>query len=432
MHRILVPKGTRVVLMRHAITDWNEETIKALLAGRQKPPRLPGRRNAPLSAMGHMQAYFAAKYLAREFSPRNFARKGILAHSLHVRAKETARGIVEHGGFNTPRVFQSDLLAERFHARYAYINDPGHGLASDTDQRALSVRAKRFDLKTNVGDQLMHTDMSDMRELIRHQPLLANMLTTNGDEHLAVAFLLTSFRDSLEFFYQKALASEGKVTPSKLADFRKAAASMALSDFASRIAPEFTDWFFEQEELEPNQRRKTPTGENFTELHQRAVEFNEDFARSLHQIGTGALAIIVSHSYFILAGRQYYEGFSSEKLDEMINSEGPPFPPHVGMIFYKEKDGTLVLDGEPNRIPPEFEIVGRRLRFKESTPQSVIDEACEALSIEEFRKDSNRRKSGNRKHSDHRFRFVIPPTSEDRPALARADRNADDSEKKAS
>ncbi len=434
MHRIPVPKGTRVVLMRHAITDWNEETIRALLTGRQKPPRLPGKRNAPLSAMGHLESYFAAKYLAREISPKLFARKGILAHSLHVRAKETARGIVEHGGFATPRVFQSDLLAERFHARYAYIHGVGHEQATEMlNQEASYGKAQEFGLSVNMEEQIVHTDMSDMRELIRHQPLLAKILTTNSDMHLAIAFLLTSFRDSLEFFYQRALASDGAVAPSKLVDLRKAAASMALSDFGSRIAPEFTEWFFEQEELEPNQRRKTPTGESFVELHQRAAEFNEDFVRSLNQIGSGATAIIVSHSYFILAARQYYEDFSNDELDKMINAEGPPlFPPHVGMTFYAEQDGYLVLDGEPNRIPPEFEIVGRRLRFKESTPQHVIDEACSALSIEEFRKDSNRNKNGNRKHSDHRFRFVIPPSSEVRPTLSRVKSLLNDTKKKAS
>jgi len=432
MLRIPVPKGARVVLLRHAISDWNEETIRALAAGKQKPPRLPGKRNAPLSAMGHLEAYFAAKYLAEVFSPRAFARKGILAHSLHVRAKETARVIVEHGGFVTPRVFQSDLLAERFHARYAYVDETNSGLMMDKAGSKDPDKLHSSGLITNPGGQIVHTDFSDMRELLRHQPQLSQMLKTNGDMHLAVAYLLTSFRDSLEFFYRNAQDSDGLITPSILASLRKAAANKALSDFGSRIAPEFANWFFEQEELEPNQRRKTPTGESFSDLSQRAVDFFEDFTPSLQQVGSGAMAIVVSHSFFLMALRQLLEGFSNDELNGMIASEGPPFPPHVGMTFYKEVNGYLAPDGEPNRIPPEFEIISRRLRFKESTPQSVIDEACRVLSIEEFRKGRNRKKNGNRKQSDHRFRFVIGEIPEARPVLARTQAVPDNHTKKAS
>lgn len=425
MRRIPVRKGTRVAIGRHAISNWNEDAISALLENRERPPRFPGKRNAPISAMGHLQTFFLAKFLARRYSPKLFKRKGVIANSLHLRSKETARGIMKHGGFVTTNIYQSDLLAERHHTRYAFVHDMDATLA-EAEEYGL-VKASAFD---RGNAQLVGTDVTDMRDLLRVHPRLGTMLMSNQDMHAAVACLLTSFNDSLEFYYNQ---EKARIGPGRDAEIRSAARSKALLDFGSRLAPEFSNWFFEQEALEPNQRRKTPTGESFAELSYRANEFLSDFIPALEQLGNDATAIVVTHSYLLLALRQLIEGFSTQELDEMISAEGLPFPPHVGMTFYREKDGYLELDGKPNQIPPEFESVGRRLRFKEETPQRVIDEACKLLGVEEYRKTRNRRKSGARSHSDYRFRFIIPEEDQrSGPGLSRSNPKKNVSEKKAS
>lgn len=429
MHQIPVPKGSRVVFMRHAISDWNEETINALSAGRKKPIRLPGKRNAPLSPMGHLEAFCAAKYLASLYSEKTFARKGLVAFSQHVRAKETARIIMEHGPLKPSQKYQSEILAERLHARYAYVYDADQELYTKASMD--SGRGTNLQLSTK---RIVDSDDSDLRELLRHQPRLAQMLMSNNDMHLAVALMLTSFRDSLEHFYREEAERSGRVTPSKIVELRKAAASKALVDYGSRIAPDFADWFFEQMELSPNERRKTPTGESFSDMNERAREFASDLLMELEELGAGAIAIVVTHSFFLLALRQLLEGFSDGVLNEMITAEGPPFPPHVGMVFYKESDGRLVLDGEPYKLPPELEVAGRRLRFREDLPEEDIERMCCTLGIEQFRKKRNRTRKGNRSYSDHRFRFVVPRAErEERPGLARAGfRRSVDSEKKVS
>ncbi|MBD3281794.1 hypothetical protein GF391_03545 [Candidatus Uhrbacteria bacterium] len=429
MHQIPVPKGTRVVLLRHAISDWNEETIRALKAGSKKPTRLPGKRNAPLSPMGHLEAYCAAKYLAGIFSAEDFAQKGLMAYSQHMRAKETARVIMEHGPLKPRQKYQSEILAERLHARYAYIYEPEKELYT----RA-SLDPKEGLNPFNGSKQIIDSDMADMRELLRHQPKLAPMLMSNNDMHLAAVYILTSFRDSLEFFYREELERSGKVTPGKLIELRRTAASKALVDYGSRIAPDFADWFFKQVELEPNERRKTPTGESFPDMRERAIEFSRDLNMELDEVGSGAIAIVVTHSFFMLSLRQLWEGFSNDALNEMITAEGPPFPPHVGMVFYKESDGKLVPDGDPYVLPPELEVSGRRLRFRADVPQSKIDEICRLLGVEQFRKKRNRGRRGNRSHSDHRFRFCVPSErAEPRPGLFKTRASSeDDSEKKAS
>ncbi len=415
MRSIPVPRGARVVILRHAISDWNEETIKALAAGELKPSRLPGKRNAPLSPMGHLQAYFAGRYLQSQISPNVFKRRGILARSLHMIAKETARILAEAGNLETTRRFQSDLLAERAHARYTFIQSPEDAENPDYCEVPECLRTKSAESTPLPG--VISTDMADMRELIRHQPMLSRVLMSNADMHLATAFLLTSYRDSLEFFYRNARDRHAEVTPQLHAQIRKEAAGQALRDFGSRIAKDFTEWFFEQEQLPPHQRRKTPTGESFDDLRIRAQDFWDEFIPELESVGDGAIAVIVSHSIFILQLRQSIEGFSNHDLNMMLKAEGPPFPPHAGMTFYKEVDGYLHLDGEPYRIPPQFEVAGRRLRFKDTVDQQVITGACKVLGIEEYQRDSNRKKNGNRKNSDHRFRFILDP--EAAPKLAR-------------
>ncbi len=416
MRLIPVPRGVRVVLLRHAISDWNEETIKALAAGELKPSRLPGKRNAPLSPMGHLQAYFAGKYLQSQIAPALFKKRGILARSLHMRAKETARILSEAGNLETARRFQSDLLAERAHARFAFIEKPETVDGFAYCETPGCMRLKNAESTPLPG--LVNTDMADMRELIRHQPMLSRVLMSNADMHLATAFLLTSYRDSLEFFYKRAKENHTEINPQVHAEIRKEAAGQALRDFGSRIAKDFTEWFFDQEQLEPHQRRKTPTGESFDDLRTRSQDFWEEFVPELECVGNGATAIIVSHSIFILQLRQSIEGFSNHDLNMMLKAEGPPFPPHVGMTFYKEVDGFLQLDGEPYRLPSQFEVSGRRLRFKDSIDPLIIAEACKNLGIEEYRKDSNRKKNGNRKNSDHRFRFVLSPEAELKPVRA--------------
>jgi broad specificity phosphatase PhoE len=430
MRLIPVPKGTRVVILRHAISDWNEESIKALVAGELRPSRLPGKRNAPLSPMGHLQAYFAGEYLQSQISSHLFGRRGILARSLHMRAKETARILSEAGNLETARRFQSDLLAERAHARYAFVQKPEVG--NDLSDCGIPGCMRVKNVESTPLPGLVNTDMADMRELLRHQPMLSRVLMSNADMHLATAFLLTSFRDSLEFFYNQAKAKHIRLDDPKIhSEIRKEAAGQALRDFGSRIAKDFTEWFYDQEELPPHQRRKTPTGESFEDLSSRAQDFWDEFISEIEYVGQGAVAIIVSHSIFILQLRKSIEGFSNHDLNMMLKAEGPPFPPHVGMTFYKESDGYLRLDGEPYRLPPQFEVVGRRLRFKDSVDPEIIAEACKVLGIEEYQKKPNRERSGNRKHSDHRFRFVLNP--EDAPKLAKTGSPAmKDFEKKAS
>lgn len=435
MHQISVPKGSRVVFLRHAISEWNEDIIKALAKGEKKPTRLPGKRNSSLSAMGQLQAYFAGLYLSGFISQHSFKRKGIVAHSLHLRAKQTAFTIMQSGGLRTTRQLQSDLLAERMHSRYSFVQTPAQEIEVDESHM------REFGSTGRVID----TDVSNMRELIRYQPGLAEMLMSDRDAHALAEHLLISYRDTLDYYYKQVKKNGSVINPKLEAELRQSAAARALSDLGSRLAPELSEWFFKQQNLDPAQRRKTPTGESHLDLLHRAKEFYRDLRGMLQIVGNGAVAIVVTHSYFLMAIRQLTEGFSDEKLTRMHNSEGPPFPPHVGMVFYKEKDGYLALDEafndlppgqEPYVIPPEFELYGRRLRFKETVPQERIDQACDVLGIREISSAKIRHQaqaSNNRdRDSDDRFHFDGYCNDRKAPGLSSTKPPGADSKKKAS
>ncbi len=415
MPRIPVRKGTRVAAMRHAISGANEQAISALEQNAQRPAEMPGQHDSPLSPMGRLQAYFAGKYLREIFPQEDFRRRGLVAHSTLERARQTAKLVMHYGGLQPVRILQSDFLAERQNAR-TQIDDYHEQIQPQA--------------KLNLGD------MSDMRELIRQDPLIARSLEGNPDLREMTPLLLTSFRNSMNHFYQAALAKNGRVGPETIRELRKAAAIKALSDWGATVMPKYSEWLMAQDELGLHEQRKTPSGENFSDLKKRVQKFFDDFLFAQAEVKGGALAYVVTHSFLFLALRQYIEGFSNQHLDYILEQDGPPFPTHVGIVLYKEENGFLVRDmpdGVDYLIPPEFEVHGRRLRFKESVPDSVIREACRVTGVTEFQRSKNRyRVNGKRRNSDQRFKFSFPPERSGGPGVASTKPDDSDSEKKAS
>lgn len=414
MPRIPVRKGTRVAVMRHAISETNEGDISALEQARRRPAQMPGQHDSPLSPMGRLQSYFAGRYLKEIFSTEEFRKRGLVAHSTLERARQTAKLAMHYGGLQPIRILQSDFLAERQQARTQFI-DCQEPIAPERDM--------------SLGD------LSDMRELIRQDPMIARSLEGNPDLQDMTPFLLASFRSSMHHFYQAALAKNGRVGPESIRELRKAAAIKALSDWGANVMPKYSEWLIAQDELGLHEQRKTPSGENFSDLKARVYKFFDDFLFAQAEIKGGALAYVVTHSFLFLALRQYIEGFSNQELDYILEQDGPPFPTHVGIVLYKEENGFLVRDMPPGvdyLIPPEFEVYGRRLRFKESVPDSVIREACRVTGVTELEKFKHRHRPQKRKNSDQRFRFSLPPENKKKPGLATAGNERAKTEKKAS
>lgn len=94
-------------------------------------------------------------------------------------------------------------------------------------------------------------------------------------------------------------------------------------------------------------RRKHPTGENYLEKRQRLADTFLRYYLDLLNGKSGLASLAVTHGRTYIGLRQLLEeDFSDEMARVLHKAEGRPFPPHVSLTFYREKDGYLKRHGD--------------------------------------------------------------------------------------
>jgi len=344
-----VAKGTRVVLMRHAESEWNQERIEALMAGERPPVRLPDKRDAALSPFGRVQAYLAGSFLKNVLGSNGMpAGLDVMIYSSYRRAEETAEQIIQSMGVEPRYLFQTNHLDEA----HEWLPIHHH-----------STKAKR---------------------LMQQQARVFNEPFINGIRHGASLQIgkevLTSFSDLFQYELQQLAAGE---TQKQLTEeILQEAAKRATSQFAEVDMPRFLLWYRQQIGLTPQARRKTPEWESYEDVKDRAKKIADQLRRYLGNGRQGLRTIlIVTHSKISVALRELFEELSDDEVREILRADGPPFPPHIGMTFYKEENSLLVRDGEPYQLPPELEVHGRKLEVSVSASAKKMREACRASGV---------------------------------------------------
>ena len=344
-----VTKGTRVVLMRHAESEWNQERIEALMAGERPPVRLPDKRDAALSPFGRVQAYLAGSFLKNVLGSNGTpAGLDVIIYSSYRRAEETAEQIIQAMGVEPRYLFQTNHLDEA----HEWLPIHYH-----------SMKAKR---------------------LMRQQASVFNHAPVNGSGHGAsLQFgkeVLTSFSDLFQYELQKLATGETQDQPTE--EILQAAAKRATNQFAEVDMPRFLLWYRQQIGLTPQARRKTPEWESYEDVKDRAKKIADQLRRYLGNGRQGLRTIlIVTHSKISVALRELFEELSDEEVQEILRADGPPFPPHIGMTFYKEENNLLVRDGEPYQLPVELEVRGRKLEVSVCASAKKMREVCRASGV---------------------------------------------------
>lgn len=344
-----VPKGTRVVLMRHAESEWNRERIEALNEGGLPPIRLPNKRDAGLSPYGRVQAYLAGCYLkwvmGVDGDPRPF---DLALWSSYRRAQETYDVSVQAMGA-IPRYRSQTIHLDE--AR-EWLSDQYH---TERSAQALVEQARPFLSAYSEGESAM-------------QRLNVEMLS--------------SFTDIVQHELKNETATGPQAQVKPTFDDLNRAASRASKIFGEAYVPVFLAWYLEQMSLPPQERRKTPEWERYEDIKDRASVIATDLRSYLYDDAACVrTALIVTHSKIAIALRELIEELSDEQVKIILTAEGPPFPPHVGMTFYRERDGLLVLDGDPYRLPPEIVLDGRHSRIAADVSRRRIGEICNAVGV---------------------------------------------------
>ncbi|MDF1497637.1 MAG: hypothetical protein P1P90_06340 [Patescibacteria group bacterium] len=125
-------------------------------------------------------------------------------------------------------------------------------------------------------------------------------------------------------------------------------------------------------------RRKHPEGESYREKHKSLEYFLRHYIELLNgKQGTASLA--VTHGRTYIAIRQWLENFSDDMARILQKAEGPPFPPHGSMTFYKEEGGILVRQGS-------CYILAEGLNVSESHPRLLDFVEMPGLTPQKFEK----------------------------------------------
>ena len=149
---------------------------------------------------------------------------------------------------------------------------------------------------------------------------------------------------------------------------------------------------FEQERIvETLERRKTPYTESYREVRER-VRSGLKLMFSLIEERGYKNVVIVTHGRTMIAVRQVFERFSDSVACSILETEGIPFPPNVGVCLYR-KNGKLALEGEPYQFAPELIPNGRNVEIKpDITHEDLMrmHAACRELGLR-IKKDSRSR-----------------------------------------
>ncbi len=356
------PKGTCVVLMRHAETEWTRERIQALKRGRNVPARIPDKQDANLSPFGRVQAYLAGLYLRQLFETGNGKpRCDSLAYSEFKRAEQTANWC---------------LRAARLNPRYTAIskdlNEQAHGLHLDPALAALIARC--VDLANSGTLDPQHAELFrnvlDSLVQCQPQPFPSPVFGTAAANRGFVVGMHVNWAEEVRRYAERygVYGLKGEEQQRAWRRVVEAASRSVSRKFGAQALPSF----LEEESLREQERRKTLNGESFLNVVTRAELILRHLMTRTDFYGERRF-LIVTHSKISVAIRQLIEGLNDEEVAAILKAEGPPFPPYVGMTVYRVVDGMLQREGEPYRLPPQLSVNGRELEITDPDDPDLAD-----------------------------------------------------------
>ncbi|MFZ6014860.1 MAG: hypothetical protein ACOYUZ_00705 [Patescibacteria group bacterium] len=419
MARRYVPKGTCLVLMRHARSCWNNLKIEALEAGSMPPERVPGKRDADLMVDGRVEAYLTGLYLADMLKTECESNIDVIGYSMRARAEETVQYVLQSSGFRPRHVLHTAYLDERHHSQFtavdlrrihnhlaAVLNMHSHRDAYEQLLASLQNRPS--------GDRNRAPGFKDLAGMVPYEDPDILLRDFIGDVGIQ---LFINFREAYD--YQMARLEELGEQRSRQ---ERSASSLAyaIATVQSRYAPHMVDWIEKEKKLKPHLRRKTPSGENLPDMRARAEKVLEVLGGYADDMFGARIFVIVTHSLFLLVLRQLIEDFPDSYLDKVLLSEGPPFPPHVGMAVYQSYRGYLKLQGEtenPYRLAPELISVGRRLAVRGDADPEKIRAAAQAVNAS-FELVDSENSNGEKRVYQFKENKCMDPALSQRPGLA--------------
>lgn len=325
-----VPPGTRVVLLRHAESVHNQEQTKARKRGELSSFLFSGMRDTDLSVPGCMQGFLGGGFLKEKIL--RGCEVDVIACSNLCRAEKTVYWVKRGGGIRARQTIYADVLDEQRHGPYAW-NTNVIASAKDSKGTRLEVDANApIDLQVHFW-QLFQGEY-EASAAHPESDRIRKALKKASQEWMRCYYPILSRHVNLQMIQD--------------AVFRK----------------------------------KTPLGERFVDLCQRAEKVLELIVRNTEEPDQARSFVIVSHAKMIIALRYLLEGLTFEMAERILQAEGPPFPPHVGMTYYVERNGVLVREGRPYQLPKQLTVRGRELFFRK-IPKSDLRAMCRVLKLNE-------------------------------------------------
>ncbi len=396
------PKGTCVVLMRHAESEWNRERVQAFKRGAQAPARIPDKQDADLSPFGRVQAFLAGIQLREIFAAGNVKpRCDSVAYSEFRRAEQTANWAMRAASLNP-----------RYTAVAKELNEQSHAAIVPPDLAVLLDRCLEV---VNSGDmnpehaELFRTVFDNLVQF-KPQPFPAPQISkptpTYGLEIGLLVNMMDAMRRNAERYGVNALSGDDK----KKAWRRSFEAAMRST---MRLAGKHALPVLAQGGESLLERRKTLMGESFLNLVPRAEIILRHLKTRAELFGERRF-LVVTHSKVYLAIRQMLEELDDQTVSDMLKAEGPPFPPYVGMNVYRVRNGVLALEGEPYRMPPMLSPNGRELKVV--APDDALVELALRITGTEMKRIRSHGKNGN--GSSNKLAYVFEDSTAPRMAVA--------------
>lgn len=357
------PKGTCVVLMRHAESEWNRERFRAFKRGNLAPARIPDKQDANLSPFGRMQAFLAGVYLRQLFAPGNGKPQcDTVAYSEFKRAEQTANWALRAAGLNP-----------RYTAIAKELNEQSHAAIVPPDLAVLLSRcmdiADSGSMDPNHADliRMVLNALSNPQSMPFPAPLLSRPTPTYGMEIGLYVNFVEALRRNVIRHEVSRLHGEAQRKAWLKAFATSIRSTFRMAGNQGMLAAVFEDATSDRD------RRKTVMGEGFLNLVPRA-EFILRHLKTRADFYGERRFLVVSHSKICIAIRMLLEDLEDYEVSRMLTAEGPPFPPYVGMTVYRAHEGKLTLEGAPYRLPPLLSLDGRALEV--TTPDDPVIEVA--------------------------------------------------------
>ncbi|MDF1497213.1 MAG: phosphoglycerate mutase family protein [Patescibacteria group bacterium] len=389
MEHIQFPDGAILIFLRHANSRWNKLRNESYESDSFPPVRRAGSRDSRLSAQGRVEVYLTGDLLKKMVGGHVLKTSKVidfLGFSMAERSRQTAHIMLESSGFCVGCTYASNLLDERRHYSFK--------------EAAMRTCDQLVPHKPNAEMQCRHDTLLQYISLNVACEDGENISPTNSirdalmmdpvswfDQYIkeTSAELMSNFLECFIAKYRRLEKSEPSLPPDQI---KIRSLAYALSSNLAIYAPSIANWACNEMHLPVHMQRKTPTGENMPEVVERSKKYLEFMSSLVNDSGLVApLFVSVTHSLSLLAIRQVIEGFDDEHLNSMLKSDGPPFPPNVGMVIYRSHFGKLVRSDyitSPYHLAPELKPLRRRLYVTAQTDVKRVYAVADAVNAKSY------------------------------------------------